>query len=77
MESTGIQHIQLIRVKEKNSWCAPILRHQKGYIDSQDSKNRDMKIIYQASLVRNMFTRDTRKVLDILKELTLGTDAET
>ena len=35
-----------------------------------------MQIIYQASLVRNMFTRDPRKVLDILKELTLGNDAE-
>ena len=36
-----------------------------------------MQIIYQASLVWNIFTRDSRKVLDILKELTLGTDAET
>ena len=36
-----------------------------------------MKIIYQASLVNNMFTRDSRKVLDIIKELTLGTDTET
>ena len=43
----------------------------------EDSKNRDVKIIYQASLVRNMFTRDSRKVLDILKELTLGTDTDT
>ena len=41
-----------------------------------DSENRDVQIIYQASLVRNRFTRYSRKVLDILKELTLGTDAE-
>ena len=43
----------------------------------KDSKNRDVKIIYQASLVRNMLTRDLRKVLGLIKELTLGTDDET
>ena len=41
------------------------------------SENRDVQIIYQSSLVGNMFTRYQRKVLDILKELTLGTDSET
>ena len=41
------------------------------------SKNRDVKIIYQEILVRNMFTRDSSKVLNIIKELTLGTDTET
>ena len=44
---------------------------------TEDSENRDVLILYQASLFGNMFTRDSRKVLDILKELTLGTDAET
>ena len=43
----------------------------------EDSENRDVQIIYQASLFGNMFTRDSRKFLDIIKELTLGTDAET
>ena len=43
----------------------------------EDSENRDVQIIYQASLVSNMFTINSRKVLDILKEPTLGTDAET
>ena len=43
----------------------------------EDIENRDVQIIYQTSLVRNMFTRDSSKVIDILKELTLGTDAET
>ena len=43
----------------------------------EDSKNRDVQIIYQASLVGDMFNRDSRKVLDIIKELTLGTDPET
>ena len=41
------------------------------------SENRDVQIIYHASIVGNMFTRDSRKVLGILKELTLGTDPET
>ena len=44
---------------------------------TKDSENRDVKIIYQESLVGNMFTRNSRKVLDILKELTLGNYAET
>ena len=39
--------------------------------------NRYLKIIYQASLVGNMFTRDSGKVLDVLKELTLVNDTET
>ena len=43
----------------------------------EDSENRNMQIIYQASLVENMFIRDSRKVLDIIKELNLGTDGET
>ena len=43
----------------------------------EDSENRDVQIIYQASLVRKMFTRESRRVLDIIKELTLGNDSET
>ena len=43
----------------------------------KDSENRDVQIIYQASIVGNMFIRDSRKVFEILKELNLGTDAET
>ena len=42
-----------------------------------DGENRDVHIIYQESLFGKMFTRDSRKVIDILKGLTLGTDAET
>ena len=63
--------------QEELSWCAPILCHQKRYANPKNSKNRDVKIIYQAILVGNMFTRDSRKVLDIIKELALGNDAET
>ena len=43
----------------------------------EDSKNRDVHIIYQEILVGNVSTRDSRKCIDILKELTLGNDAET
>ena len=50
---------------------------RKDTSSPEDSENRDVKINYQASLVGNIFTRDSRKILDILKKLTLGTDAET
>ena len=50
---------------------------RKDTSSPEDSENRDVQIIYQASIVWNRYTRDSRKVLDILKELTLGTDAET
>ena len=39
-------------------------------------ENRDVQIIHQESLVRNMFIRDSNRVIDILKELTLGTDTK-
>ena len=41
----------------------------------EDSENRDVQILYQESIVGKMFIRDSSKVIDILKELTLGTDA--
>ena len=43
----------------------------------KESENRNVQIIYQESLVRKIFTRDSRKFLDVLKEMTLGTYAET
>ena len=43
----------------------------------EDSENRDVKIITQESIFGNTFTRDSRKVLGILKEINLGNDAET
>ena len=63
---------------EKNICGVPlsyIIR--KDTTSPEDSENRDVQIIYQASIVRNMFIRDSTKVLDILKEITLGTDADT
>ena len=50
---------------------------RKDTSSPEDSGFRDVQIIYQASLVGYMFTRDLSKVLGTLKELTLGTDAET
>ena len=50
---------------------------RKDTSSTKYSKNRDVKIIYQSSLSRNIFTRDSKKVIDILKELIPGTDAET
>ena len=39
----------------------------KDMLSPEDSENRDVKIMYQASLVGNIFTRNSRKVLDIIK----------
>ena len=50
---------------------------RKDASSSEGSEIRDVKIIYLASLVWNMFTKGSRKVFGILKELTLVTDAET
>ena len=50
---------------------------RKDTSSPKDIENRYVQIIYQASLVGNMMTIDSRKVIDILKEPTLGTDAET
>ena len=43
---------------------------------NKHSENRDVQIIYQEGLVGNRFTRYLKEVIDIIKELTLGTDAE-
>ena len=44
---------------------------------SEDSESRDVQIVHKASLVRIIFTRDSKEVLDKLKETTLGNDDET
>ena len=43
---------------------------------TNDSENRDVQIIYQESLIGNMFTRDSRKFIGTLKEPTLGTECD-
>ena len=50
---------------------------RKDASSPKDSEIRYEQMIYQASLVGNMFTRDSRENLGIIKKLTLGTDAET
>ena len=50
---------------------------RKDTSSPEESENRDVQIIDQASLVGKMFTIYSRKVLYILKELTFGTDSET
>ena len=42
-----------------------------------DSKNRDVQIIHQKSLVGKVFTRDSSKDLNILKEPAIGKDSKT
>ena len=65
-------------VSRENSRGVPLSYVIRKYTSSpKDIENRDVQIIYQAIIVGNMFTRDSRKVLDILKELNLGTDTET
>ena len=65
-------------MSKKNSRGVPLSYVIRKYRSSpKDSENRDVQIIYVESLVGNMFTRDLGRVLDILKELTLRTDAET
>ena len=49
---------------------------KKGSPILDDGDNRYVKTIYQVSVVGNMFTIDSRKVLNILKEITLGTDTK-
>ena len=44
---------------------------------TDDDNNRDVKIINSESLVGNMLMQDSRKVLDVLKEMNLGTYTET
>ena len=43
----------------------------------EDNEIRNLQINYQEILVGSIFTRYSRKVLDIIKELTLGTDVDT
>ena len=69
--------MQLLRITEKQSWCAISYVIRKYIPIPDDEENSDAQIIHQSSIVINMFTRDLGKVLDILKELTLETDSKT
>ena len=64
-------------VSRKNSRGVPLSYvTRKDTSSPEDSEKRDVQIIYQSSLVKNMFTRDSKKVFEIIKEPTLGNDAE-
>ena len=67
MDSMGGQHLQLLLVTEKSRGVPLSYVIRKYTLSPEDSKNRDVQIIYQKSLVGNMFTRDSKKVLDVLK----------
>ena len=47
-----------------------IIRKDTSSPDYNDT--RDVHIIYNTSVVGNMFTKDSRKAMSILKELTIG-----
>ena len=71
------QHLQLLHVKGNS--CGVPLSYviRKDTPIPEDIENRDVQIIYQESLEGGIFTRDSGKVIEILKEITLGTDYET
>ena len=54
-----------------------ILSENMGLPDEDDLDSRDQEMIYHASLEGVMFNRDPKRVLTILKELMIGTNAET
>ena len=55
-------------------WACVIIKYTTI---TDDMKIRGLKIIFNSSLGVNLFTRDSRKFLNILKELIRGTDDET
>ena len=73
----GGKSLQLLHFL-KNCRGVPLSYVIKKYTPSlKDSENRDVEIIYQSSFFRNMVTKDPREIINILRELTLGNDAET
>ena len=67
MDSMRGYNLELFLITEKQSWCDPIMCHHKGTTFPEDIKNRDVQIIHQSSIFRKKFTRDSMKVIDILK----------
>ena len=57
-------------VSRKNICGVPLSYFiRKDILSPKDSENREVQIVYQASLVRDIFTRDSRKVLDMSQRL--------
>ena len=73
----GGQNLRLIHVKGKQSWGALFYFIREDIPIPEDSENRDVQIIHQSSIVGKKITIYSKKVLGIIKELTLVTDAET
>ena len=64
----------------KNSRGIPlsyVIRKENEDISEVTADIRDQEMINNASLAGPMFIRDSKRILTILKELTIGTDAET
>ena len=77
MGSIGGHHLQLHLITENSHGVTLSYVIRKDTPRPYDRDNMDVHIIHQESLVGNMFIRESRKVIDILKELTLGTYAKT
>ena len=73
----GKQHLKQLRAKKKKRGVPLSQVIRKDTPSPKDIENRNGQIIYQTSLVGNIFTRDSRKVIDIAKKPTLGPTTET
>ena len=72
----GRKNLQIVFASSKNSRGVPLFYVIRKYMPSpKDSENRDAQIFDQENHDGNMFTRDSSKDIDSLKELTLGADA--
>ena len=62
----------------KNSWGVPLTYViRKTPASSGIVINREQEMIQNAPLQGNIFSFETKKVLEIIKELTVDTDSET
>ena len=75
MNSMGGQYLQLLFITENRCAVTLSFTMRKDTTSNDNKGNRYVKIVHQANLVSHMFIIDSRKIIDILKELTLGTDA--
>ena len=60
----------------RNARTAPLVYVNRKDIDPTEILSTDDEIIYHAPLQGNTFNRDTKRVIQIIRELTNGTDAE-
>ena len=67
MDTMEGQHLQLLFVTKKSRGVPLSYAIRKYKPCPDDRENMDVQIIHEASFIGNMFIRDSRKVLDILK----------